>query len=359
MEPLLKNRFLLLGVLLTVLSTTTPAFASGEIVSASDAQHFEQTYEDWAKSLIKSLNPKLDFTVLTQIEFSKNPQHLQEYEDMKAANHLPGLPEVADPSYTNPLDSPLYALVAKKQFKVIVYSQLTQTEIDLVREVLNSKLKLNGDDALNFEYINRETSTAPQASPKHPVHASKTAIETLIAGLVLLAGAAFSMRKNGLAKFNPNQIFNRASKSSTHATPSSETVAQPPQTNPTLSAAHQIQMATPATLRKVLETENAELIARASLNATKKFSNRILGECEQGKFDLVIQWINANHKNVSHNDSNYARLLLAARIQQISNEYVLNSIDAFNKARDLKTKAQGTKTSFKIVRSPEVNEAKL
>ena len=356
MEPLTKNRFLLLGVLLTALSIVTPVFANSDIVSPSDAQHFEQTYEDWAKSIIKSLNPKLDFTVLSQVEFSRNPEHVQEYEDMKATNHLPGLPDVADPSYTNPLESPLYALVAKKNFKIIVYAPLSSRELDLLREVLNNKLKLSADDTLNFEYVNRETLNPTPTKTTSPFHATRKAIATLIAGLMLLAGAAVSIRKKQsfrqLFKATKKWIMNYKTKS---------IALNPPKVNPTLSPGHQIQAASPAALRKVLETEKADLIARASLNATKRFSNRLLGECDQNKFDLVIQWINANHKNVNHQDSNYARLLIAARLQQVQNDFVLNSIDQFNRIREMKAKLQTTKMvkvkSF--VRRPEVKEAKL
>jgi hypothetical protein len=351
MEPLLNIKVLLIGVLLMV-STNTSAHAAGDFVSAADAQHFEQTYEDWAKSILKGINPKLNFTVLSEIEFSRNPERLQEYEDMKAANHLPGLPEMADPNYSNPLESPLFSLVAKKDFKIIIRSSISPTEMNLVREVLNSKLKITSADSLRFE--NLDEDSAP-AHTHNPFHTSKTTLFTLLAGLVLVGSAIFSARhklrfkieqKNNLIHALPTVSANDAG------------LAAPPAHNPMLSASHQIQMASPEVLRKVLLNEKAELIARASLNATKKFSNRILGECEQSKFDLVIQWINANHKNISHQDSNYARLLLAARIQQVQNAAVLNSIDAFNRAREMKAQLNA-KQVYKITPAKEVNEAQL
>jgi hypothetical protein len=176
---------------------------------------------------------------------------------------------------------------------------------------------------------------------------------------VLVAGAVFSARKKLRFKLHfkteqKNNILNSVPTASAN----DAGLSAPPANNPTLSASHQIQMASPEILRKVLLNEKAELIARASLNATKKFSNRILGECEQSKFDLVIQWINANHKNISHQDSNYARLLLAARIQQVQNAAVLNSIDAFNKAREMKAQLNA-KQVYKIIPAKEVNEAQL
>jgi len=336
----IKNSALLAMLLATLGAPSVQA--NTDLVSASDAQHFEQTYEDWTKGLIKSVSPKLEFTVLSEVEFSRNPERLQDYEDIKAANHLPGLPDISDPNYTNPLDSPLYALVVKRSFKVIFYSAITQDEIDAIHEVLNSKLKLNANDSLAFEHVNRN----PMVKKGLAIGTHKTAIFSLVFGCALLIGAFFLFNHRiGLG--------NRIKAKLTQAE------ALPPATNPKLQPAHLIQMASTETLKKVLEKEKPELIARASLNATKKFSNYILGECEQSKFDLIIQWINANHKTVSRQDSNYARLLLSARLQQVQNESVLSSIEAFNKIRKAKLKLMASRPIYTIQERPEISEARL
>jgi hypothetical protein len=79
-----------------------------------------------------------------------------------------------------------------------------------------------------------------------------------------------------------------------------------------------------------------DVIANASMNATRRFSHRILGEMEQDKFDLVNQWIERNKGSVANSDSAYARLILAARIQQLQNHDLMRSIEGFSKARSLK-----------------------
>ena len=352
MEPNFKNRFLILNLILSsvliLLSAETPAFAESDIVSPSDAQHFEQTYEDWARSLIKRLNPKLEFTILSQIEFSRNPGKLQEYEDIKAANHLPGLPDIADPNYTNPLESPLYALVAKKNFKLIYYTPLNSQEMGLFKEVLVTKLRLGEKDQLIFEYVNRKAPVNPKSDGNFRI---QLGYFCLFLGFLSLVTALFYRKKSTLLA----QVKDMSTVKIETKEPAPLEI---PLTNNSLLAINQIENATPGDLRKILASEKSELIARASLNASKKLSNRLLGECEQSKFDLVIQWIQKNHKMVSHQDSNYARLLLAARLQQAQNEQVLSSIDAFNKAHEMRAKLKASR-SFKITPIPEVNEASL
>jgi hypothetical protein len=51
-----------------------------------------------------------------------------------------------------------------------------------------------------------------------------------------------------------------------------------------------------------------------------RFSNELLGELEQHQFDLVNQWLVQNKRIVTLAESNYARILIAARIQQIGNQ---------------------------------------
>ena len=360
MKPFLKNKHFFIGVLFASATLGLTAFASTDLVSASDAQHFEQTYEDWAKSVLKNLDPKLDFTVLSRVEFSRNPEYIQDYEDMKAANHLPGLPDLTDPNYSNPLDSPLYALVAKKNFKVIFQNSLSSTEAELVREVLTAKLRLGSDDGLNFEYLNKVVASKTEV-PK--LNFSLSALFTLFSGIALVLGAFFSLRRKSTKfaeKFTTRSVKSVTTNASLSVDPLALTnkPARPVMTPPE-AAAHSIQIAATQVLKKALLNEKAELIAKASLHASKNFSNRILGECEQDKFDLTVQWITAHHKEVTLQESNYARLLLSARIQQVQNERVLDSIEAFNKAREMKLKFKQSPPVVVVKIRSEVNEATL
>ena len=343
MEPFLKIG-LLLSLWLTGINSASLASAA-EIVSPADAQRFEQSYEDWTKKIIHDLNPKLQFTVLSQIEFSRNPEQLQDYEDMKAVNHLPGLPEVMDQNYSNPLDSPLYALVAKKNFKIISHSNLSPQQISLFREVLNNKLKLRNDDSLKFETFNGVASDTTETPTKlHFKHNLKAEI-ALLFGMLLIAGTAFSFRrkKEGVA-------------AAATKLQQKKSVLVPPPLKPALNGTHQIQTAPIEALRKCLQGEKPELIGRAALNANSKFNLYLLGECEENKLDLIVQWTQRNQKTVTMQDSNYARLLIAAKLQQIQNTMVLDSIDAFHHARTMKMRLD---KSYTAVQSPEVKEANL
>jgi hypothetical protein len=298
---------------------------SADVVSAADAQLFEQSYEDLTKNILKTLDPKLDFKVHAQIEFSRNPQNAQKYEDMKSGN------------YTSPIDSPLYTLVTQKNFKVIFYSTVNVVEADLYREDLTKKLKLNSVDRLSFKFMNpaaigAANAHSASAETKTPSHASQSSFLFLISGIFLLAGALFSMRKKTTT---PRPA--RSSKISPFS--STQLASAEPLGN---RAIHQIELASLPILHKVLETEDTEIIARASLNATQKFCARILGECDQTKFDLIVQWIHANHETVSDQNSNYARLIISAKIQQVENEFLLRSIDAFHKVRALKNELEAT-----------------
>jgi hypothetical protein len=105
-----------------------------------------------------------------------------------------------------------------------------------------------------------------------------------------------------------------------------------------LPASSQITNANTSTLREALAQERVDVIAKASMNATRRFSHRILGEMDQNKFDLVNQWIERNKGLVASSDSAYARLMLAARIQQLQNHSLMRSIEGFSKMRSLKKK---------------------
>ncbi len=108
----------------------------------------------------------------------------------------------------------------------------------------------------------------------------------------------------------------------------------------TLPATHQIANANAATLREALAQERVDVIAKASMNATRRFSHRILGEMDQEKFDLVNQWIERNKGLVANADSAYARLMLAARIQQLQNQTLMKSIEGFSRMRSLRKELQ-------------------
>ena len=289
-------------------------------ISAAEIQHFEQTFEDWAGRIIKSVHPKAEFTVVARVELSAHPEKLAAYEEAKAANHLPGLPEVPDSNYNHPLESPLLPLLQKKSLKVYLRTAMNRGQETVLREIIQAKMKLSPIDQLAFESV-----VTPNAN-KLPTPSKKLALLAFFAGTLMISLALIGRNRMRLWATNGR----RASAGST--------------TDLTLSTAlspsHQIANTNAATLREALIQERVDVIAKASMNATRRFSHRILGEMDQEKFDLVNQWIERNKGLVANTDSAYARLMLAARIQQLQNQTLMKSIEGFSRMRSLRKELQ-------------------
>ena len=297
--------------------TPLNAFAS-DTITAAEIEHFEQTWESWARDIIRGINPNLKFTVITRIEFSQNPEQIETYEDMKTIGHLPGLPEVNDPNYTRPLDSPLYALIAKKHIRIIFHENLANSEKLLVEEVVKAKMKLGSVDNFTTEIIPIAQKADTNQNPKPAIGLLSGLLALSVLGLFYLG-----TRRTRVAE---------KSEIATHSKTSARTVvevAPAPRTQETSIPAHyQIMNAEPSVRRHALSREKVEIIAKASLNCSNRFANELLGELEQPQFDLVNQWLIQNKRIVTLAESNYARILLSARIQQVGNQKILSAISS-------------------------------
>ena len=318
----LYRKIVFTWILALITGLPTPSWGE-EAVSAAEIQHFEQTYEDLAGKIIRSIQPKLDFTVLARVELSAHPEKLAAYEESKATHHLPGLPEVTDPNYSHPFESPLLSLLEKKNIKIYFRSALSKDQDRVIREVVQAKLKLTATDSLIFE----STDTVAVGNASSHRGSKKTAALAMTAGIALIALALFGRK----ARFGRN--WSTQAKSPTTSVDPTLSV-----TATTLTATTQIANANNSTLREALAQERVDVIAKASMNATRRFSHRILGEMDQAKFDLVNQWIERNKGLVANSDSAYARLILAARVQQLQNHTLMKSIEGFSKMRSLKKK---------------------
>jgi hypothetical protein len=337
METLYRNLRNFLAMVAVFGSAFAETSSANEVISAAEIQHFEQTYEDLAAKVIRNLQPGLEFTVLARVELSAHPEKLAAYEESRATHHLPGLPEVTDPNYSHPFESPLLPLLEKKTVKIYFRSALSRDQDRVIREVVQAKLKLTGADILAFEVTGGSASTPVTNRPSR-----KIALLGLAAGMVMI----------GLGLLGRKGRFSRATKplktgSADEASGNVSATALP--------ATHQIANANAATLREALAQERVDVIAKASMNATRRFSHRVLGEMDQEKFDLVNQWIERNKGLVANADSAYARLMLAARIQQLQNHSLMKSIEGFSRIRTLKRELQSSrKTSPAATPNQEV-----
>ena len=294
-------RLFLMIAFMTGGAAFTEKSQASDVISASEIQHFEQTYESWAAEMIRNINPKLKFTVIAKVEFSQNPDQLETYDDMKAAQHLPGLPEVADPAYSHPMDSPLFALVAKKNLKVIFHSSMNSNEKRVVDEVIRAKMKFTGADSLSYESLESNPVSDLPDSRKRAM-----AILSLILGAGILAGTLSGRKAKNAKKLEAN---------TRNSSP------------PALPASHRILNAKPAVRRQSLRNERAETIAKASLHCSLRFSNELLGELDQGQFDEVNQWILQNRSHTTKNEAEFARILIAANIQQNQNSKLIETLN--------------------------------
>jgi hypothetical protein len=326
MRPIFK---LMMLMCLVVPAEFMPGLChASDTITAAEIEHFEQTWESWARDIVQGIHPALKFTVITRIEFSQNPEQIENYEDMKTVGHLPGLPEVADPNYTRPLDSPLYALVAKKHIRIIFHESMNNGEKNLIEEVVKAKMKLGSTDDFTTEVIPIAQSVDTNQAPKPAI--------SLLFGLFMLSILGllfFSHRKRNL-RATTTDI-----KPSETPVPQASLVAPSPAPEALIPAHYQILNADPVVRRHALSREKIETIAKASVNCSTRFSNELLGELEQHQFDLVNQWLVQNKRIVTLAESNYARILIAARIQQIGNQKILSAIST------LKTRAKNPETS--------------
>ena len=306
MEPL--KRLLVSILVLMGSAVATENCIASDSISAAEILHFEQTFENWSREIVANVNPNLKFTVIAKIGFSQTPEQIQEYEDLKMAQHLPGLPEVSDPGYTHPLDSPLYALIAKKEIKVIFHQSVPSQERNVIDEVLRAKMHLGQNDTLTFQIVD----SAPVARAPRDLKKAYSLL-TVLFGLALVASGFMARRRN------------RAGKKAQRKEASTKSVSPP-----AIPAHVQIMNADPLVRREALKLNKAEIVAKATLNCSTRFANEILGELDQEQFDLVNQWILKNKKTVNTADSNYARLLIAAGVQKAETQKFIEKISVLN-----------------------------
>ncbi|NDG84122.1 MAG: hypothetical protein EBX52_03675 [Proteobacteria bacterium] len=199
MEPL--KRLILSIALITGSAAFTEKSLASETISAAEIQHFEQTFEGWGRDIIANINPALKFTVIAKISFSQTPEQLQDYEEMKMSQHLPGLPEVADPNYSHPLDSPLYALIAKKELKVIFHQNLSTRERGVIDEVIRAKMHLGKTDGLSFEMLDSNPEVRAPRNTKR-AYAILGGVFALIIAASALETRRRRARKQGVVTAN-------------------------------------------------------------------------------------------------------------------------------------------------------------
>ena len=342
---------MLIAVALAGIVHFSPVFAESltspnslTTVDAGDIQRFEQNYEQWVQSLAQSIVPNIPTTVLVDIEYSNNPDDLQNYEELKAANHLPGLPDVIDPNFTYPGESPISALVAKQRIKLIFESPLNANQQKLLKEVLNSKLKLNLDrgDSLALEQVNtlpsenlsatNSTSTATATTlPKIKLTHRQSLALVILALMTMIALTGGKAIRKSLSKMSTSlrSLAKRANAANEtvmeylRVVPSEKSVTQRlkrrhprlfARTSMIVNPLNIVLKANPKVLVSVVRNEKIENLARATLHAPEMFTGILLNICTQDQRREIRGIWHVEKNAITEEQSRFAQVLLAARI---------------------------------------------
>jgi hypothetical protein len=320
----------------------------------TDVQQYEQTYEDWVQTLVQNVAPKNPATVLLKFEYGNNPDQLQTYEELKASNHLPGLPDVSDPHATRPYENAVSALVTKQKIKIIFEKSIPATKTRLLNEILTSKLHLNTarGDGIEFEQLSAtETKTASSTNSFN----RKNAMMLLAAAIAVLA--ALSVRKN--AKTKTKTEINEAPKATPPAMTALTLNAAAPA--PRVQSINLILQASPKVMHQVIRSEKAENLARAFLNIPTAVSGALLNICtpEQRK-EILTMW---NIQTVSAEQSRFSQLLIAARIHRENEKQAIPQIALFsqvNLARSIEKNLKAdAEAALREVREVQVENTNL
>lgn len=322
-----------------LVTTSDAQAASMTSIDASDVQHFEQTYEEWVQSLAQSVVPNIPTTVLVEIEYSNNPVDVQTYEELQAANHLPGLPDISDPHFTYPTESPLYALVAKQKVKLIFENALSVSQQKILEEVLNSKLKLNHDrgDSIAIDQIEvsppatTHTAAKPKVSPQANFHLNRNQSLALVAFALAALSALVFVRKR--RNQNQSTAFDEPLYSvKTENAVSERLLRRNPRlharTATILNPVKLVLKANPMILVSVVRNEKIQTLGKATLYAPEVFTNLIFNVCTHDQRSQIRAVWAAEKNKTTIEQSQFAQTVLAARVYRQMKKQSATKIEA-------------------------------
>lgn len=295
-------------------------------VDPSDLQQFEVAYENWVTQIAQSIAPKSQPTVLIELDYSNKPERLQTYSELRAAQHLPGLPQVLDPHLGHPSESPLAALVESKRIKLIFEQPISSGQEQLLAEVLAAKLKI--DPA-------RGDKITVTKIPTKPAESNNNSNEPWIAAVVLLT--AFAL----LLKFKPvtTKIASETTTESKTDTIPAKLTPPPPPVKPfrfsdedknvlarmenvenqirskaqlLVNPTTQIMKSNPKALIRVIRAEDPKRLAQALQGTSVLFQKTVLSICTSRQRSEIKEAAKALPKNKS--EARFAQNLICAKI---------------------------------------------
>ena len=328
--------------------------AAAQDLDKSDVQQFEQGYESWVQNTVQKIIQKNPVTVLIELNYTKNPDALQSYEERRAANHLPGLPEMSDPHFNTPQESPISELISSQSIKLIFEQELTTDQMRVINEVLAVKLKLDlshGDKIL-FDHLRTQITPRPS---RNRTDLYLILFFILVSGvvLVLIAKNKFNSKFNNKLEANKSEATSEPNNTTANNTTANNT----PANNTTINNKSEehiqsfyqkvnpiktILKSDPKTLLETIQKQDHTFLLSVIAHAPLRFNQMIFKICEPEKRFKLLEAYKNNRHEISQQKSRYSQILLAAKIHDQMKMNALQQIDVLNesqlKSQELKKK---------------------
>lgn len=288
------------------------ASSSGPRLDRIEVQRFEQSYEAWVQSIVQHVLPKTNVSVLIDLNYSSNPDIVQNYEERRAVDHLPGLPEVQDTNRSNPTENPLYELVTQQNIKVIFDDQPNDDQIRVVKEILSVKLNLDTShgDQVAFDHLQRNAGGVARVGAAI-ARTARSSTALIILALLGFAGIIFGRSRN-VAKLKAQGEI--------------EMNAYYAKVNPIAS----ILSTDARVLISVIRKQETEFLVQVMAHASIPFNQIVLQVFEEEERKKLFDSYQEQRLDVSRKKSKYSQLLLAAKLHDELKIEAMQQVDEFN-----------------------------
>lgn len=335
-------------------------------IDPNDIQQFEQSYESWVQSIVQGLVNGQNATVLIEVGYTQNPERLQTYGELKATQHLPGLPEVMDPHITHPSESPLSALVESRKIKIIFEHALSAAQEKIVGEVLNSKLRINAN--AGDQLIVSTLEAAPATETSNPWRDPKNMLY-VIAGSLLLAAFLARGRKKSEDKTRelPTELKEMLAEAAKKATTPPPAPVKPfkftdadrtvinrmmqvdsgllSKTSSIVSPTQIILKSEPKAVIRVVRAESPQIITQAIQGSSILFQKTVLSICTPKQRNEIREI--AKKETFKKEQTLFAQNLLAAKIYRELQNLSLQAVDTFVKSREALSASKEAETQLR------------
>lgn len=344
-----KRWFFFLLLMCFSLSTQVLAANVPSGVDIAEVQQFEQSYETWLRQIIYSTTLQTADSLLVKIDYSNDPEKIQTYEEAKSELHLPGLPNVVDPHFSYPAESPLYSLINQQNIKILFSNSIPSEKQKLLREVIQAKTKLN---LANGDQLQIETADSNSNIKFEWPWLSSSKVLSLAGLLMAMSGLGlglgFALKRKPLSTLTKNEnssvsfknnevVLNKISKRNPK-------IAL--QASRALNPFYDLTHIDPKIIISTIQNESAKNLAKAISHAPIELTELIL-RASTDKQKLIIkndiafqnQHITQSPNNTAkqQNESIFYQLLLISKCKrnasQNSNVAVAQFVDQFVNAQ--------------------------